>query len=364
MSINSWSNSCWCSFDVLIFLFCRENKAFAMLPAILGFIIKEIFQQNDEELIGSIHFDIRYQYALNTTNYETQPVSINTLTNFRNRLVEYESSTNEDLIKAEVEALSESIAKYLSVDNKKVRADSLMVSSSCKKLSRIDLVYSINSRLIKFLNKTNPVIISDELKPYLENGHKNDTIYRTKDLQAGSKPSILIEHSKMLYNIALKAEDIVTSTEEFQLLNRIIQDQTTEDAEKNLVIKNSKDITSTSLQNPTDKDATYRKKYGGNVGCVVNIQESFNDENSVVTGYDLKQNIHSDSKFVDDVIANLASKNKDTNCKLLVDGAYYEQEKAKSALKQGSEMIPSQLVGRKVTDKLSYSKFVVDDEKM
>ena len=118
----------------------------------------------------------------------------------------------------------------------------------------------------------------------------------------------------MLYNIALKAGDIFTSTEEFELLNRVIQDQTTEDAAKNLVIKDSKDIASTSLQNPTDKDATYRKKYGGNVGYVVNIQESFNDENSVITGYDLKQNIHSDSKFADDVISTLASQNKDSNC--------------------------------------------------
>jgi len=148
-----------------------------------------------------------------------------------------------------------------------------MVSSSFKKLSKIELVYSINSRLIKSLNKINPVIISDELKPYFEKGHKNDTIYRTKDLQVDSKLSILIEHSRMLYNIALKAGDIITSAEEFQLLNRVIQDQTTEDVAKNLVIKDSKDIASTSLQNPTDKDATYGKKYGGNVGYVVNIQE-------------------------------------------------------------------------------------------
>lgn len=52
-----------------------------------------------------------------------------------------------------------------------------------------------------------------------------------------TKLSILIEHSKMLYNIALKAGDIFTSTEEFQLLNRVIQDQTTEDAAKIYLLK-------------------------------------------------------------------------------------------------------------------------------
>jgi hypothetical protein len=193
-----------------------------------------------------------------------------------------------------------------------------MVSSSCKKLSRIELIYYVNSRLIKAINKINPVSIIEELEPYLEKGHKNDTIYRTRDLQADSKLSILIKQSKLLYDISLKTGEIVTSTEEFQLLKRLIEDQTVEDAENNLVPKDSINISSTSLQNPTDKDATYRKKYGDNIGYVVNIQESFNDKNSVITGYDLKQNIHSDSKFADDVIANLASKNKDSSCKLLI----------------------------------------------
>lgn len=77
----------------------------------------------------------------------------------------------------------------------------------------------------------------------------------------------------MLYNMALKVEDIVTLTEAFQLLNRVIQNHSTEDAVKILIIKDLKDIASTSLQNPTDKDETYRNKYGGNVGYIINIQE-------------------------------------------------------------------------------------------
>ncbi len=97
---------------------------------------------------------------------------MNTLTNFRNRIVEIEALTNDGLIIAEVEALSKSIVKYLSVDNKKVRVYYLMVSSSCKKLSRIELIYSVNSRLIKSLNKINPDIVSDELNPYIEKGIK------------------------------------------------------------------------------------------------------------------------------------------------------------------------------------------------
>ena len=140
-------------------------------------ILKEIFNHTDEELIGCLHFDKRYQYALQTTSYDKQPVSINTLYNFRNRLYEYEKATGSDLIQQEVEEQAKLIAQYLKVDNKKVRMDSLMVSSSCKKLSRIELIYSVNAKLVKLLDKVAADSIPDVCKGYLEKGHKNDTIY-------------------------------------------------------------------------------------------------------------------------------------------------------------------------------------------
>jgi len=135
----------------------RPNTPINIIITLL--MIKEIFQQTDEELICSLHFDIGYQYALYTTNLEKQPVSINTLTNFRNRIIEYEQSSGIDLIKIEVEALANATAKNLRINNKKIRVDSLMVSSSCKKLSRLELVYSVNYRLIKDLNKYDKSLI-------------------------------------------------------------------------------------------------------------------------------------------------------------------------------------------------------------
>lgn len=67
-------------------------------------IIKELFQMINEELISSLHFDISFQYALRTTSYENQPASINTLSNFRERLSDYFQETGIDLIQQEIEA--------------------------------------------------------------------------------------------------------------------------------------------------------------------------------------------------------------------------------------------------------------------
>ena len=341
----------------------RPNTPINIIIALL--IIKEIFQQTDEELIGSLHFDIRYQYALYTTAYEKQPVSINTLTNFRNRVIEYEQLTGIDLIKLEVEALASIAAKYLRIDNKKIRVDSLMVSSSCKKLSRLELVYSVNYRLIKELNEYNKSFIPQECLVYLEKGNKNETIYRTQDLKATSKLLTLLKHSEMLHNTCSKLDSIITNSPNYQLLVIMLKDQTTMDEDNNLTPKCGKEISSTSLQNPTDQDATFRFKYTGNIGYVANIVETFNDDTSIITNYDLKPNIYSDSKFSDDVIKAISEKKKaDENIQMITDGAYYEQEKAEEALKQNIELIPGELVGRNPsTDKLDYGKFAVDKEK-
>ena len=46
-------------------------------------ILREIFNQSDEEVLNALMFDVRYQYALHTTSFQEQPVSKNSLTNFR-----------------------------------------------------------------------------------------------------------------------------------------------------------------------------------------------------------------------------------------------------------------------------------------
>lgn len=339
----------------------RPNTPVNIIIGLL--ILKEIFRLPDEELIGSLHFDTRFQYALRTTSFEQQPVSINTLTNFRSRLYNYEKETGIDLILQEIEDQAKLIAKYLKIDNQKVRMDSFMVSSSCKKLSRIELVYSVNAKFAKLLNKLAGDAIPEECKAYLESGHKNETIYRTRDTESESKLEFLLKQAQVLHKAGLNIGETATNTEEFQLLTRMLKDQLAEDETGKSTPKPGKDIAPDSIQNPTDPDATYRKKYGKNIGYVANVAENFDGKNSVITSYDLKQNTYSDSKFADDAISKLEGTSSE-KIQLIVDGAYYEQEKAEDAASKGIELIPGELVGRKPsTEKLSYSSFTIDEEK-
>lgn len=336
----------------------RPNSPVNVIIGLL--ILKEVFQLTDEELIGSLYFDTRFQYALNTMDMKVQPVSINTLTNFRSRLSKYLMETGIDLIKQEIESISKKIGETLNVDRKLMRMDSFMISSSCKKLSRIELTYSVNRAMVKTLNKVAPDAIPENCRAYLEKGHKNETIYRTKDTEAESKLETLFKHTEALYQAAINAGEEVTSTKAFSLLSRFIQEQTT--VEENVrVIKPGTDISSESLQNPTDPDATYRNKYGDNIGYVANVVNAYNGKNQVIINYDLEPNTYSDQQFAKDIIEN--SEKSPEMIKLNVDGTYYTDELAQEAKEKNIELIPGQLTGVKPNpEKLGYDQFALDEK--
>lgn len=346
----------------------RPNSPVNVIPGAL--ILKEIFQLSDEELIGSIYFDTRFQYALRLTSKDRPPISINSFTNFRVRNYDYYEQTGIDLIQEEIEDLSKLIADVLEIKGDKVRVDSLMIASSCRNLSRIELVYTVNAHFIKKLDKIDKALIPEECLVYLEKGHKNETIYKTRDKSSESKLEFLLKQSKLLYDAALEVNSKITDTEEFMMLKRMPGEQTKNDDDdfdnltpNEIEPKENSEISPDSLQNPSDPDATYRYKYGDNIGYTANLVEQFDDENGIIKTYDLKPNIYSDQQFSNDTIEKLSvEQNQNEILQMLIDGTYFSIDLAKKALSKGIELIPGELTGRKPDDsKLSYgSTFIVD----
>ena len=278
-------------------------------------------------------FDIRYQHALHTTSFQEQPVSKNSLTNFRAAVYRYNQEHGVDLIQQEIEAQAKSFSKLLKIDGKTIRMDSLMVSSSCRKLSRLEIIYTTVARLIKVIDKN--TTLPERFKPYLEESHYNDTIYRAKDKDLNSKIKKVLKDGLKLYFLYRKNKEI-SKTEDFKLLTRMLKEQTRKGR-----IKLSKEIAPDSLQNPTDPDATYSKKgKKKHIGYTANIVEKFDDKNRMIEGYDLQKNTYSDQKFAKDTIKKL-----DKGSTALVDGAYYSEDIDKKAKGKGIKMIPTNLVG-------------------
>jgi len=351
--MNSWAET----FSKKIFPFITEDR-FSVLysdnpasrpnnPINVYFgllILREIFNQSDEEALNSLMFDIRYQHALHTTSFQEQPISKNSLTNFRAAVYRYNQEHGVDLIQEEIEAQAKSFSKLLKIDGKTVRMDSLMISSSCRKLSRLEIIYSTVARLIKVIDKN--TTLAEYFKPYLDESHYNDTIYRSRDKDLNSKIKKVLKDGVRLYSIYRKDKEI-RKTKEFKLLARMLKEQKG---------KSSKHISPDSLQNPTDPDATYRKKgKKKHIGYTANIIEKFDDNNRMITGYDLQKNTYSDQKFAKDTIKRL-----DKGTTALVDGAYFSEEINNKAKARGIKMIPTNLVGGGKNN--NCDKFEIDEK--
>lgn len=323
-------------------------------------MLKELFTQSDVEVMESMVFDIRYQYALHTTSYEEQPISKNSLSNFRVAIYNYNEEHGVDLMQEEIESHAQEFKKILNIEGRTSRMDSLMVSSSCKKLSRLEIIFSCVERLIKKIQELDLNILDENLKLYLEQGHRNDTIYRCKDKDIDSKMDTVISDAVKLFNLYQGSS--IEETDEFKTLSRMIGEQTNsiEDEDK-IELKPSKKISPESLQNPTDPDATYRFKGKGHIGYVANVVEEFNDTDRILTQYDLKQNTYSDQNFSKDTINKYGKQEEEIN--VIVDGAYYSEEISKEAKANNINFIPSNLIGRSTNEEnKGYEKFNIDED--
>jgi len=322
-------------------------------------LLKELFNQSDETVMDSLIFDVRYQYALHTTSFEKQPISKHSLTNFRVAITKYNDEHNVDLIKEEIESLAKCHAKTLNINNPMIRMDSLMVSSSCKRLSRLEIIFSCVERMIQEAKRQGSSLLPERFNVYLEEGHRNDTIYRSQDKDVESKLVTITKDALELYYLI--GGTTLAETDDYKLLSRMVGDQTQIINEKR-ELKPAKEILPTSLQNPTDPDATYRKKgKTTGVGYTANVVETFDDKNRMITQYDLQPNVYSDQRFSKDVIEKLG--HQETPLYLTIDGAYYSEDLAKLAAEKNIFLIPTNLTGRrKNSEKAGYENFDIDEE--
>lgn len=147
-------------------------------------------------------------------------------------------------------------------------------------------------------------------------------------------------------------------------LDRLLQEQCVETENSVLVPIDGKQLNSTILQNPSDPDATFRKK--GNdehIGYSCNFVKVRDQakETSLILNHELKPNTYHDTTFGEHFIKNHSlAREIDV---LAVDGAYYSQETVEAAKEKEMEINFSQMTGRKVSEqKLGTNEFVIDDD--
>lgn len=156
----------------------RPSRHNTPVNVIIGaLILKEIFGLTDEEIVDTLPFDIRYQYALHTTSFEEQPLNDRTLGRFRARCNSYEEMTGIDLIHDCIIKLSSSMATMMKLNTGMRRMDSLMAASNIKKMSRLELLYTCVANLARLMKKLEDSTLPEGLLHYTEdNDHNSITV--------------------------------------------------------------------------------------------------------------------------------------------------------------------------------------------
>lgn len=171
-----------------------------------------------------IQCDVRAQYALHTTSLEEQPISVRTLSRFRERLYNYEQETGIDLLHDEMKRLSDVLCNYLGINKKLKRMDSLMVSTHAKAMSRLEIIYTTVSKCVTLLDKNNRKdLIPEDMKHYLESDDLNNVIYYAKNEDVNPRLQKVIDEAYRIKDIM--SSDELYDTTEYQLLIRVLKEQ-------------------------------------------------------------------------------------------------------------------------------------------
>ena len=303
-------------------------------------MLKENNNLNDDELLESICCDIRYQYALHTTHLPEQPVSDRTFSRFRERLYNYELETGQNLLKEEMMHLSEVYSDYMNLNSNVKRMDSLMIASRCKRMSRLEIIYSTTANAVRLIHRLgNEELISKELLHYLDPDDYNNVIYYCKGEDVSPRLEKALLEAAQVRDIM--DDDTWHEFQEYQLLIRVLAEQSRSDESGCPVAKDKKEITSSSLQNPSDPDATYRYKAGkDHKGYVGNIVETVGENgDSLITDVGYENNTHSDSAFCREYLHGRPDNAEPET--MIADGAYSGAENQELAASKNTEQRPT-----------------------
>lgn len=326
----------------------RPSRHNTPVNVIIGaLIIKEIFQLTDEEIVETLPFDIRFQHALHTTSFEEQPLNDRTLGRFRARCNTYEERTGVDLIHSCMVNLSCELAKMMKLNTGMRRMDSLMVASNIKKMGRLELLYTCVTNLAKSMHGLGDAAFPESLLHYTEAADHNRVLYHNRSEDTGSKIKQVLKDATQIITACGSNYD---ESSEYQLLIRVMEEQTDTDPDGTLTLKSKKSgMNSEILQNPADPDATFRAKAGKeHRGYLANVVETADKGHSIVVDYQFEKNLYSDSQFVRDYLEKRSVSEEKTL--LITDGGYCGYENVKQAAGKNIHLITTNLKGTDVAD--------------
>lgn len=294
--------------------------------------LKEGFGCSDEELFEKIEFDLLVRKALGMENINDVAPSLDTYYLFRRRICNYYEKEGVDLMQKCFEQVTGSLVKELNISGRSIRMDSKLIGSNIARQSRYELVHTT---LAMFLKDKPLSRLSVELRQQAEsymNEDSSKTVYRSN---RDTLQSCLQGIGEFIWLILrqFNAEDAG-----YVLLKRVFDEQYLISDDGKVILRDKKEISAHSVQNPNDPDASFRDKHGQKIqGYATNITETVEKgKPSIITSVQVETATHADCHFLEEAVKNSERITESVVEDLYADGAYQSPENRKFAEGHGN----------------------------
>ena len=344
----------------------RMGRPSKELYTVIGtLILQQLHDLSDPEVTMTLAFNEQWHYALDMTDESDagKYLSERTLRTYRKILEE------EELDRILFETLTETLIDAFGVDTSKQRLDSTIIRSNMRKLGRIRIFANTIRKFLKKLNRKHPGLFNTVLKPEFADRYlakeSGGCFSRVKPSEASKTLHDLGED--LLYLVELfSSHDTVWKLSEYKLLERILHEQckvTGTGVDSTVEIKKPKEVSSDSLQNPSDPDAGYDSHKGQ--GYQAQIMETYHDKKSddrkpdLITYVEVEPACKHDANALQPAIDSTRERNccpEELTCVSLYGGDEYVQQAAEKDVE-----VIAPLKGPAPSHEISLSDFEFDE---
>ena len=325
----------------------RPNKPIRTLVGIL--VLKDMFDYTDQDALGCVDFDLRWQVALGLTPEDAHCCQ-KTLHNFRSKLL------GNDRAKQLFAQMTDRIQNVLGLSVERQRLDSTHIVSNIARLTRLGLFCETIRLFLKKLKKSSPKKYEDIpvslLRRYIkEDG--SDTFYQ--DSKSTETQRRIKVSARDLFRLVdrFKQDKEVLAFRSFGILLRLffeqceiseeaplpeLDDADVKESIAPIKLKEPKEVSSASLQSPHDMDVTYSGHKGK--GYEVQISETVGngEKPELITFVEVTPSCGSDETATLPTLTAL-SERKIQPKELITDTNYASADNAIECEKRGTELV-------------------------
>jgi DDE family transposase/transposase-like protein DUF772 len=257
--------------------FGRPTKElYTVMGAVL---LQQAHDLTDEETIEQVAFNEQWHYALNITEKSDEATYIcpKTLYNVRRLFMD------NNIDGAVFDKVTAKLAEVFGVDAGKQRLDSVHIKSNMARLGRIRLLVKTIGKFLVNLKRHHRELFDELSDELVEKYMTQKSLSCFSMVKPSESAKTLREVAEDLFHLAVgfSGDEELAGMTSFQLLLRVLHEQchvTESETGKPVAftVRPAKEVSSDSLQNPSDPDAGYDGHKGQ--GYQVQVMETYSDE--------------------------------------------------------------------------------------